>query len=67
MAEGANVPVFLCFLDYKNKRLGIGPKLDLSGDPGADIRIFQDYYSDITGRWPEKASPVIFELDSGQA
>ena len=67
MAEGANVPVFLCFLDYKNKRLGIGPKLELSGDQEADMLVCQAYYSSITGRWPENASPVILDLDSSRA
>lgn len=67
MAEGANVPIFLCFLDYGNKRLGIGPKLELSGDQGADMRICQDFYADITGLWPAQASPVMSDFDSGQA
>ncbi len=60
MAKGANVPIFLGFLDYENKRLGIGPKLELSGDQSADMRICQEYYAGIVGRWPENASPVIF-------
>ncbi len=60
MAKGANVPIFLGFLDYENKRLGIGPKLELSGDQSADMRICQDFYSGITGRRPENTSPVLF-------
>ncbi len=60
MAKGANVPIFLCFLDYENKRLGIGPKLEVSDDQGADMRVCQDYYAGIVGCRPEQASPVIF-------
>ena len=58
IAEGAKVPIFMCFFDFRNKRLGIGPKLELSGDQGADMQVFKDYYSGIEGRRPELTSPV---------
>ena len=58
IAEGANVPIFLCFFDYRKKRIGIGPKLELSGDQRADMQFCRNYYSGIEGRWPELASPV---------
>lgn len=60
IAEGAGVPVYLGFLDYGNKRLGIGQRFDLSGDYEADLAIIRDYYANIEGRWPEKTSPVVF-------
>ncbi len=60
IAEGAGVPVYLGYLDYKNKRVGIGPRFDLSGDQEADLRRLQDFYGDIQGRWPEKTSPIRF-------
>lgn len=60
IAKGANVPIFLCFLDYENKRLGIGPKLEVSDDQDADMRVCQDYYAGIVGCRPENASPVSF-------
>lgn len=60
IAEGANVPVYLGVLDYKNKRVGIARRLDLSGDQDADLKVCRDFYSSIEGRWPEKASPVRF-------
>lgn len=60
IAEGANVPVYLGFFDYKNKRLGIGQRFDLSGDQDADLRFLQEYYSGFQGRWPEKTTPVEF-------
>lgn len=58
IATGANVPIFLCFFDYRNKRMGIGPKLELSADKSADMQFCRIYYSGIEGRWPELASPV---------
>jgi 1-acyl-sn-glycerol-3-phosphate acyltransferase len=60
IAEGAGVPVYLGYLDYKNKRVGIGPRFDLSGDQEADLRRLHDFYGDIQGRWPEKTSPIRF-------
>lgn len=58
IAEGANVPVVLGFLDYGNRRLGLGPILTLTGDKDVDLAICESYYSSISGRWPEKTSPV---------
>lgn len=58
IAEGANVPVVIGFLDYGRRRLGIGPAVTLTGDKQVDLGILQSYYSSISGRWPEKASPV---------
>ena len=60
IAERANVPVYLGFLDYKHKRLGIGRRLDLSGDQEADLQVCRDFYADIEGRWPDKTSPIQF-------
>ncbi|MGB5626252.1 MAG: lysophospholipid acyltransferase family protein [Woeseiaceae bacterium] len=60
IAEEAGVPVYLGFLDYKTKRVGIGPRLDLSGDQDADFAFLKDFYGTIQGRWPEKTSPIQF-------
>jgi len=60
IAMGAGVPVYLGFLDFGRKRLGIGKKIELSGDMDADMAIIREFYRDIDGRWPEKASPVVF-------
>ena len=60
IAEGAGVPVYLGFLDYAHKRLGIGPRFDVSGDQEADFAVLRDFYGDVQGRWPEKASPIRF-------
>ena len=60
IARGANVPVYLGFLDFGNKRLGIGPRIDLSGDPEADLAVIREYYANIRGRRPEQASPIVF-------
>ena len=60
IAEGADVPVYLGYLDYARKRVGIGPSLDLSGDQDADLARLRDFYGEIEGRWPEQTSPIRF-------
>lgn len=58
IAEGARVPVYLGFLDFGNKRLGIGPRFDLTGDQDADLDKIREFYSGIKGRHPDKTSPI---------
>ena len=58
IAEGAGVPVFLAFIDYRGKRLGIGPMLTLTGDMRADLEICRFFYDARRGYRPAKASPV---------
>lgn len=60
IAEGAGVPVYMGFLDFKNKRLGIGTGFHLSGDQEADLEIVRNFYAGVQGRWPEKTSPIEF-------
>ena len=58
IATAANVPVFLGFLDYPSKRVGIAKRLDLTGDTEADLQTCAEFYAQFEGRWPDKASPV---------
>ena len=60
IAEGADVPVVLGFLDYGKRRIGIGPTLKLSGDPQQDLEFFRAFYRDVRGRRPEMAGPIAF-------
>jgi 1-acyl-sn-glycerol-3-phosphate acyltransferase len=60
IAIGADVPVYLGFLDFGAKRVGIGPHFKLSGDPEADLGICREFYAGIDGHRPEQASPIIF-------
>lgn len=64
IALGAGVPVYLGFLDFRNRRLGIGPRIDLTGNRDADLAVMRAFYEDVEGRWPEKASPIEFPDDT---
>jgi 1-acyl-sn-glycerol-3-phosphate acyltransferase len=58
IAKAANVPIFFGVIDYGNKRVGIGDRLDLSDDRDADLKICAEYYDGILGKWPENATPA---------
>ena len=58
IAEEAGVPVVLGFFDYKNRRLGFGPTMTLTGDRDADMVIIRSFYESVHGRWPDKTGPV---------
>jgi len=55
IANGANVPVVLGFLDYRRRAGGIGPVVYPTGDIEEDMKIIREFYSGITGKYPEKA------------
>ena len=58
IAEGANVPVVLGFIDYGNKRIGLGPMITLTGDRDKDMAIIESFYSSLSGHHPEKMGPI---------
>jgi 1-acyl-sn-glycerol-3-phosphate acyltransferase len=58
IARRAGVPVVLAYLDYGRKVGGIGPTIELSGDPKRDMDLVRTFYADKQGRFPEKFGPV---------
>ena len=60
IALAADVPVFLGSIDYGKKQVGIGGRLDLTGDQEADLQKCAEFYAGIKGRWPEKTTPIRF-------
>ncbi|MET2984666.1 1-acyl-sn-glycerol-3-phosphate acyltransferase [Aureibaculum conchae] len=60
IATKANVPVCLCFADYKQKIAGVGKIINLSGDFEKDMTIIQDFYKDKTAKYPEKYNKKIY-------
>ncbi|UOQ71144.1 1-acyl-sn-glycerol-3-phosphate acyltransferase [Hymenobacter cellulosilyticus] len=53
-AMGANVPILLGYLDYKNKEAGVGPAFWPTGDYEKDLEEIKAFYRTKTGRFPEK-------------
>ncbi len=60
IAKGAQVPVIPGYLDYSKKVGGIGKPIHLTGDIEADFKKFQEFYSRITGKYPEKMTEIAF-------
>lgn len=54
VAEGAGVPIILGYLDYKNKKAGVGPVIHPTGDMDADIEKIKVFYRAIVPKHPEK-------------
>ncbi len=49
IAVGANVPIALGYIDYKNKLLGVGKYFYPSGNIEEDMVLIKDFYKGITG------------------
>jgi 1-acyl-sn-glycerol-3-phosphate acyltransferase len=58
MADAANVPVILSFIDGETKRTGLGPTLSVDGDPAAFMEQAGRFYADKHGLEPRNAGPV---------
>ncbi len=58
IAETADVPIVVGFLDYGRRRIGLGPVYSLTGNHDTDMTVLREFYSDVEGRWPEKAGPI---------
>ncbi len=63
IAVSAKVPLVLVFIDGKNKRIGFGPTLILSGNCENDMRLIAEYYENIEGVKGHLASPIRFKSD----
>ena len=53
VAEEANIPIILGYLDYKNKHAGVGPVFYPTGDYKKDLPEIMDFYKDKQGKFPE--------------
>ena len=54
IAEKANVPIALGYIDYAKKEGGVGPTIIPKGDYNKDLIEIENFYKTITPRHPEK-------------
>ncbi|AWN82137.1 1-acyl-sn-glycerol-3-phosphate acyltransferase [Candidatus Cardinium hertigii] len=54
IAEAANVPIILGYIDYAQKTMGLGPFFYPTGNIETDIATIQDFYRPISGKHPEQ-------------
>lgn len=65
IAEAADVPIILGYIDYGRKRGGFGPAIRPSGDLKADMDRIRAFYADKKGKYPEKfGTPRLREEDA---
>ncbi len=55
IAESANVPIVLGFLDYRRKVGGIGPVVVPTGDIEADMETIRAFYANVTGKYSDQS------------
>ena len=58
IALSAKVPIAFAYLDYVNKKVGIGDHFIPSGDINSDMQIIRNFYSGMKGKRPEKQGDV---------
>ncbi len=56
IAQQADVPILLAYMDYHKKEAGIGPVLVTSGDVQADLAQVKAFYAGVRGRNAEQFS-----------
>lgn len=69
IARVAEVPIVFSYLDFGQRRGGIGPALWPSDDMASDMDQIRAFYAPMAGLFPELSGPVRLreELDSGVA
>ncbi len=55
IALTAGLPIVMAYMDYPNRRVGLGPMLMPSGDIEADMVTIKAFYAPIQGKYPEPA------------
>ncbi|MGI9203716.1 MAG: lysophospholipid acyltransferase family protein [Woeseiaceae bacterium] len=60
IAEAANVPVVLAFINYEQRQMGIGPALPLGISIEETLEALREFYAPHVGRRPELQSPIEF-------
>lgn len=54
IAQKAQVPIALGYIDYARKRMGIGRVFVPTGDVEADMAAIKDFYRTVGAKYPEK-------------
>jgi 1-acyl-sn-glycerol-3-phosphate acyltransferase len=58
LARAAQVPLVLAFIDYPRRRVGIGGRLDLTGDVAVDMAAIAAFYDGLVGKHPDQMGPI---------
>jgi 1-acyl-sn-glycerol-3-phosphate acyltransferase len=58
IADAADVPVLMGFVDRSTKRMGVGPAEKINGDPDAWMDLARVFYADKNGLRPHNQGPL---------
>ena len=58
IACAAEVPIVCGYLDYSRRVGGFGPVIEPSGDIAVDLALFQEFYADKQGKYPDEHSDI---------
>ena len=64
IADAAQVPLIMGFVDGATKTTGFGPSRYVNGDPHAWMDEAREFFADIGGLRPSKKSPMILASES---
>lgn len=67
IALAARVPVGLAYIDFRERTIGIGGWLDLTGDEAVDLDRIRAAYAGRVGRHPAQASDIRFKPERRHA
>jgi 1-acyl-sn-glycerol-3-phosphate acyltransferase len=65
IAAKAEIPIVLGYVDFPNRRAGLGPLLTFDGDAARFMDQARAFYSDKQGRHPEGKGPVRVREEAG--
>lgn len=54
IATGSNIPIVMAFIDYKNKKGGLGPVFNPTGNYNDDLMEIEAFYKNFHARHPER-------------
>jgi len=60
IVKSANVPIVLVFIDYKNKKLGVGITLPKGGTMEQDMALIREFYAPFTAAVLKRKGPIEF-------
>jgi len=67
IANKAQVPLLLGYVDYEKKKAGTGPAFVPTGNITKDMDIIRDFYKDIRGDHPEDESDIIMREELNES
>lgn len=63
IARRANVPIVICYLDFRKKIISLGSLFYPTGNIDEDMKIIKQYYTGVTAKYPENFATGLEETE----